>query len=187
MLVEANVGINKANFWMKREIKHEIEISKEGKVAKKLVIDYENRSPNDIFPAGRYKNYLRLFTPLGSTLDKVKIIQGTQEKEPETDQQDEHQKTVFGFLVEVPVGEKRRVEVEFFLPEEQTFKQGNYVFLWQKQPGSFSDPVFLSFLLPENLSLVEAKPSLALTKEGTLGYNTSLSEDLIFQIKLVKD
>lgn len=187
MLVEANVGINKANFWMKREIRHEIEINKEGKVAKKTVIDYENRSPNDIFPAGRYKNYLRIFTPLGSTLDEVKIIQGTEEKEPKVDQQDEHKKTVFGFLVEVPVGERRRVEIDFSLPEDQTFSEGNYVFLWQKQPGAFADPVSVKISLPENLALVETKPFLALTEEGALGYNTSLSEDLIFQIKLVKD
>lgn len=184
MLVEANVGVNKANYWVRREVSHKIKVSEEGKVKKEIVIDYSNESPNDIFPAGRYKNYLRVYVPKGSLLGKVKISGGEEEEQPEVDKLDEHQKTYFGFLVEVPVGEKRQVKIDYFLPEEKPLSGGNYIFLWQKQSGAYPDPISVSLFLPEGLGLVKSTPVFTLTKEGELGYNNTLSKDRVFQFNL---
>jgi len=181
MLVDANVGVNKANFFVKRRLNHEIKINKEGQVFKKLVIEYENNSPNDIFPAGRYKNYLRVFVPQETVLEEVKIKGGREEEKPKVDQEEAYGKKVFGFLVQVPVREKREVEISYRFLRDKTFLQGEYIFYLQKQPGAFADPVSLTFLLPENLHLVQSAPSL-LTNGKFLRYNGNLSKDTVFQV-----
>jgi len=178
-LVEANVGVNKSNYFLKRSLEQTVKIGQDGKVSERLIINYENQSPSEIFPAGRYKNYLRIYVPKGSTLGECKI----DSEECKIDLTEEHQRTVFGFLVEVPVGEKQKVEISYNLPE--TFAGGEYVSLFQKQSGSARDNLSLSISYPKNLTLMETQPS-ALTGTGIIIYNTNLSRDLVFRLNFSK-
>ena len=178
-LVEANVGVNKSNYFLKRSLEQTVKIGQDGKVSERLIINYENQSPSEIFPAGRYKNYLRIYVPKGSTLGECKI----DSEECKIDQTEEHQRTVFGFLVEVPVGEKQKVEISWGLPN--LFEKGEYVLLFQKQSGSARDNLSLSISYPKNLTLMETQPS-ALTGTGIIIYNTNLSRDLVFRLNFSK-
>ena len=178
-LVEANVGVNKSNYFLKRSLEQTVKIGQDGKVSERLIINYENQSPSEIFPAGRYKNYLRIYVPKGSTLGECKI----DSEECKIDLTEEHQRTVFGFLVEVPVGEKQKVEISWGLPN--LFEKGEYVLLFQKQSGSARDNLSLSISYPKNLTLMETQPS-ALTGTGIIIYNTNLSRDLVFRLNFSK-
>ncbi len=178
-LVEANVGVNKSNYFLKRSLEQTVKIGQDGKISEYLIINYENQSPSEIFPAGRYKNYLRIYVPKGSTLGECKI----DSEECKIDQTEEHQRTVFGFLVEVPVGEKQKVEISWGLPN--LFEKGEYVLLFQKQSGSARDNLSLSISYPKNLTLMETQPS-ALTGTGIIIYNTNLSRDLVFRLNFSK-
>lgn len=186
MLVEANVGVNKANYFVKRKLDQEIELKENGEITHRMVISYENQSPNNVFPAGNYKNYLRIFTPLGSGREEIAIKGGDKEERPKVEQRREHNHTVFSFLVEVPVGEKRDVQVTYSLPQDKKFKGGDLVFVWQKQPGTFADPFSLTLSLPRNFAAEEIFPSNFLTNGKTLRYNNTLSKDIVFKFKLKK-
>lgn len=179
MIIEANVGVNKSNYFLNRSLEQTVKIGEDGKVSERLIINYENQSPSEIFPAGRYKNYLRIYVPKGSTLGECKI----DSEECKIDQTEEHQRTVFGFLVEVPVGEKQKVEISWSLPE--VFEEGEYVLLFQKQSGSARDNLSLSVSYPKNLVLIETQPS-ALTGTGIIIYNTTLSRDQVFRLNFGK-
>lgn len=178
MMVEANVGINKANYFLERKVEVKTQISQQGKVTKNLLIFYQNNSQVEVFPGGKYKNYLRIYAPLGSSLVACKV--GGQEclvkEEVESD------KKVFGFLVEVPVGERRRVEIDWKLPS--AFDQGQYHFLLQKQSGIKDDPLLMTFSYPDSWE-GKAQTKGVLTGQGFLLYNTDLSYDrsLILEFK----
>ena len=178
-LVEANVGVNKSNYFLKRSLEQTVKIGEDGKISSKLFINYENQSPSEIFPAGRYKTYLRIYVPEGSNLEGCKI----ENVECKIDQETEHQRAVFGFLIEVPVRERRRVEISWSLPG--LFDEGEYVLLFQKQPGSARDNLSLSISYPGNLVLIETQPP-GLTGTGIIIYNTTLSRDQVFRANFAK-
>jgi hypothetical protein len=184
-LNEANVGINKANYFINREIEQAVVIDTEGKVKSRLVINYQNNSPSDVFPAGDYRNYLRLLLPLGSEINQVVIkdpaAKEAEKKIEEFDRQTDFQRESFGFLVEVPVGERRRVVIEYQSRKEEKVEPGGYLLLVQKQSGTKNDQYNLSISYPPNLSLTETSPE-ALTREGLVVYNTNLSRDMAFEL-----
>src|SRR5581483_1534889 len=69
---EANLGINKVNYFIKRKISQAVNIDNEGVVHEQVRIDYRNLS-NGSWPGGDYKNYLRLVVPDGSILKDIWI------------------------------------------------------------------------------------------------------------------
>ncbi len=62
-LVEANLGANKANYYLDRSYNLETTVGKEGEIKHRLRISYVNRSPSDVFPGVRYKNRMRRYLP----------------------------------------------------------------------------------------------------------------------------
>ncbi len=182
---EANVGINKANYFINREIEQAVVIDAEGKVKSRLVINYQNNSPSDVFPAGDYRNYLRILLPLGSKINQITIKDpGGKEEEKkveEIDHQTDFQREIFGFLVEVPVGERRKVKIEYQSKPEEAVRAGGYLLLVQKQSGTRNDQYSLSISYPQDLILTGMNPE-ALTGEGLIVYNTTLARDSAFEL-----
>ncbi|MDP3954920.1 MAG: DUF4012 domain-containing protein [bacterium] len=168
MMVEANVGVNKANYFLERDLEIKTKINPDGRVEKKLTINYKNNSPSETFPGGSYKNYLRLYVPQESVIQECMIG----DLECQIEETSEHSRTVFGFLVQVPVGKRQRVEVAWTLPG--AFGQGQYRFFLQKQPGTRNDKLLVSFSHPRELSLTGKTPLI---------YNTTLSQDKIVDLE----
>jgi len=128
-------------------------------VAEKIEIDYRNHSPADTFPGGNYRSYLRVLVPLGSRLKKV-TLDKLAVAEEKIDVTSLHGKTVFGFLVEVPVQQGRLVEVTYELPtkiELQAVTQ--YRLLVQKQSGSAGGDFESLLQLPETAKITWQYPA----------------------------
>lgn len=186
MIVEANLGVNKANYFVERKVKSVGEIDEEGKIKKTVLISYQNKSPSERFPGGRYKNYLRILTPLGSTLDKV-FWGGREIKKEDIKEGQEKKKTVFGFLIEVLPGETKELEVSYYLPQLVTPKQkNNWLFLVQKQSGTKPEEFTFVVKAPGQTSIIPYWPN-AVLEEGQYIFNLKFDRDLIFDIGLVKN
>lgn len=184
MVNEANVGVNKANYFLKRSLEQKISIGDGGLVEEKLTISYENKSPENVFPAGDYKTYLRLLVPIGSRPQECYIINPDFERQAEEcvlEELLEQERKVFAFSVVVPVKEKRKVEIVYKLSEERRFQGGEYLLFVQKQPGAFNDSYQLTISYPQRLSIIWANQSV-LTEGATIVYNTDLSKDLPLEI-----
>ena len=185
MIVEANVGVNKANYFVARNLVHQVKIEPEGTVKETLQIQYQNQSQTETFPAGRYKNYLRVLVPRGAKLEGV-AIDGKKLDEEKIDREEMVDKESFGFLVEVPIQEQRGVEIAYELEEKVDFeKTTQYFLLLQKQPG-IRDEVFNFWLTaPEGVSLIEAKPNAARTLNA-LVFNPEFNQDIVFEVGVVR-
>ena len=181
MVVESNFGVNKSNYFIDRKLNHKIEI-KEG-IEEELVIHYQNNSPIHVWPGGDYKNYLRIYVPLKSQLLGVKIDEKPLDLR-EIDVFSSSEKSVFGFLVKVPVGEEREVKVRYKIP----FKLEDftaYALFFQKQSGTKGDPLSVLVDYPSSLKVVKIAPD-ALTGQYVLLYNTELSKDRLFIFEYIQ-
>lgn len=186
MIVEANLGVNKVNYFVEREVEHVAEIDEEGKIKKTLIINYQNKSPSEKFPGGRYKNYFRLLVPEGSVLDEVSFGNQIIKKE-EVKETKEKGKTTFGFLIEILPGEKKELKISYFLPQRIIGKEKiNWVFLVQKQSGI--KPEKFNFKIKNSpYALVIPYFPTAVFDNGWYIFNPQFNQDLIFDIDLIKN
>lgn len=149
MVVDSNFGVNKANYYIKRNVEEVITLDKNLSVTHALRLSYHNSSTSTAWPAGVYKNYQRLYLPIGSNISSVKI------GDKILDSKDyaitsEHDKLVLAYLVMVPINETVGVEVVYSTPQLPQQNELTYTWYWQKQPGTNSSDklkVYLNYPL----------------------------------------
>ncbi len=178
MVVDSNVGVNKANYGLSRSFLLNNTISVDA-VTHELTISYLNKSDTQ----NGYKNYFRVYVPSGSTLLSANILNPTtgEKTELKVDTSQEHDKDIFGMLVEVSKGQTRQVLLSWNVANLE--KVGATSLVWQKQPGTGEDPVNILFRSNPGIILkLNPPPSLpaqaGLTQGGVVGYNTKFSGDL---------
>lgn len=201
MLVEANLGVNKVNYWMKKEVVDKVTFGKESPPFHKLTLNFQNQSSPQSWSGGVYKNYLRIYTPPGTILDNLKINGvSTTSAEIATTSADltkNSGKTVWGVYFEVLPNEKKEIVASYHLPQKFSGQNQTYKFLLQKQAGSQTDPFAIDFSFPVSWAVKEAKFSSSvlstspgfsvnevegLTQPGLLQYNSVLATDKEFKI-----
>lgn len=178
---EANLSVNKANYFVKRKVSQTMTLDAEGNIGGELAIEYKNNS--NAWPGGDYKNYLRIILPLGSTLSGVSF-DGTYQAltdaitEPliyekknfvppeglEVDGTYESGKSIFGFLTNIKAKTSKTISIRYILPhkiskETTSFSYNLRVF---KQPGTDEYPYSFSLSYPKNFKVIEGKPSFSL-------------------------
>lgn len=146
-LVESNLGVNKANYFLSRRIDLSVTADADLMLSHKLTLTYTNSAPSSSWPAGPYKNYARLYLPPSTVVESV-YVGGKQLGPDQLTLTSEHGKTVAGFLVEVGVASTVEVAVEYRLGSRLTGDKPLYSFYWQKQPGTKADPLTITFNYP---------------------------------------
>lgn len=179
---DANLGVNKANFYVTRTLNQQIRIDSNGKVHNSFVINLRNDSPSSIFPGGPYKNYFQILLSKNSTIKAITkngvLIEDFEEK------QDIYKS--LGFFVEVPA--QNTVEIKLDYQLEPRLERGKQIYqlIFQKQIGSKNSDLNLEIVLPSNIHLVNQN-FRPLVKDNRILYNTSLSQDKIFIIELARE
>jgi len=149
MLVDSNFGVNKANYFIKRNLEEIITFDKNLSVQHTLRIHYQNTSTSTAWPAGAYKNYQRTYLPIGSTLTAIRVGEKTLSPK-EYEITEEHSKVVIAYLLTVPITSEVNVEVEYSTPQLPQESELLYTWYWQKQPGTSKDDnltVYLNYPL----------------------------------------
>ena len=180
-LIEANLGVNKANYFIKRAMNMEVSIEGDT-VTRKLSVSYENSANPALGLSGRYKVYLRLFVPLDSEVGEPMVGQGQEANATTPDILDSGGKREVGFLLEIMPGQTETVTFSWSGKNPLLYDQsGEYRLYWRKQAGTNEDPVSLRMVLPAGVS---GTPSLGatLTKDGAFVYNTVLARDLFSRV-----
>lgn len=183
-LVEANLGINKANYFLKRKILSEVTIGKMAEMTKKVVLEYENKSPTSTWPAGSYRSYFRAYLPEGSFGEKIELDGASVlEKTVAT----EAGKTVLGFFFEVPVKSQRQIAITYRLPQKLPFEfeKGFYDLYFQKQPGTSGDSLTVVVNYPSYLRVQKTDPKGSVGNQ-TLIWQTDTATDRKFWVEFGK-
>lgn len=179
--IDANLGVNKANFFVSREFGINTQIDQDGTVHNSFTSHIQNDSPDNEF-GGDYKNFFRLYIPRSATVKKV-LVNG-KEVNDFTEKSTAYFKSI-ELLVLTEKQSKDIVEVRYSL--NQKIKQGanTYQLALQKQIGSLNTNVTMTVSLPKNIT-IKNKNYPALEKNGTIAYNTTLSGNKIFILELIK-
>ncbi len=180
--VDANLGVNKANFFINRSTSLNINVDDDGSIHSSFDMVFKNSSPNDIFPGGTYKNYMQLLLPLDTKI--VRITKNNTLIES-YDERDDVQKTV-GFYIEIPPHATADVKVEYTFNAKLENGSNAYQLIVQKQTGSSNYDFKLSLALPKNIYLVNQNFS-PLVKDNRILYNTTIKADKIFFLELLKE
>jgi len=132
---EANFGGAKSNLYVESKVKQNIKKDKDGKINKKVTIEYKYPRKGDncslerkggLCLAGIYRSWVRIYVPIGSTLIKAN---GT---EVPITQSEDLGKTVFEGLFTLKPEGVGKIEIEYTIPIKV---DNSYKLLIQKQSG----------------------------------------------------
>lgn len=198
---EANVGVNKANFFINRTISQDVAIGESGNITGEFSVTYGNTSNG--WPGGNYHNYVRFIFPEGASLTGVTIDDVTQTIVPavvdprkyeaknftspiglEVDTTQELGKTLFGFFVIVPEGKGMKIALSYRLREQFPLENPAPVYDLKivKQAGTDTDPYSLRLTFPDTLKLLRYQDQDGKSQEVEKSGN-----QIFWQTKLEKD
>lgn len=157
MMVDANMGSLKTDYYIKREINYDIDLTAE-KPLVNLNIIYKNTAPYGDWRTSDYHTYMRLYLPKGAQLLEREMVNNISSGE-------EFNKTYIGFMGHVLIGGETDAKIKYELPAD--FPRGNYRLLIQKQSGIYEVTV-----------KVHVK-----TEKGDFNQEQIMNSDLKFEIK----
>jgi hypothetical protein len=154
MLVDANLGALKSDYFMKREIQYAVDLTSERPTAT-LDYTYTHTATYGDWRTSDYHSYLRMYVPLGSNLLERKMV-----SYPNI--QEEFGKTYFGFIAHTIMNDSTEAHVVYELPESV---RNDYKLLIQKQSGVGDVPVKI----------------LVKTADGEFRHEDILKKDLVLR------
>ncbi len=161
MLVDANMGALKSDYYIKRNIFYQVDLTLP-KPQARLEYTYTHTATYGDWRTSDYHSYLRVYVPLGSNLLERKMV-----SYPNI--QEEFGKTYFGFIAHTLIGRQTKAEIVYELPERV---KENYKILIQKQSGVGEIPL-----------KIKVK-----TKEGEFEKEVIMKEDVKFEFtKKIKE
>lgn len=175
-LVEANLGVNKANYFIKRSEKLDIKILG-NKIKRTLNLTLINSANPVLAESGRYKVYLRLLTVPNTQNNSVFVVSGLESNEVPFDVYQIREYQEIGALIEVLPGQTKNIifSWENDLPLNLN-QEGILRFYLRKQGGVSDSPISISFSSPE-VAIIPPE-GFALTGSDGYVYNTTLAKDI---------
>jgi len=207
MVVDSNMGFNKANPNVEEAIDYGVTISEDGSTKAMVTTTYHNKSTREVEECVQearydltyegmmnrcYWDYLRLYVPQGARLigatrnplprgSLYRRLSGAGEGSGRPDiGPPEKGKEVFGTFFVIPPGESKEVRFAYELPSgilERTGDAYRYSLLIQKQPGAKALPVQVTVELPTGAKLVAAEPEPSAVEGHIVRYQVSLATD----------
>ena len=180
-IIEANLGVNKANYFINKSTIIEKKITADGQLSTTVTLSYENQNNITFRNPLTYVNYLRFFVPVPSKLVSVSLNNAPLSPvDIDTDTYADD-KTVFGFLVKIASGNKGVVKITYL----QSFKLeslSSYQLFYQKQAGDKNAPLVFTLVSP-GISFKPVNFVTNLPRDHELYYTTDTSVDRIFELK----
>jgi hypothetical protein len=172
---ESNVGANKVNFYLEKSYKLEVIIGKQGEISHRLVANYKNNSPTDVFPAGKYKNRFRVYLPIGAKLTKADF--SGQDVLGRFSSFADYERAGYTALLEVAPKEQKTLTLEYQLQKLLQFNNSiaSYNLDIVKQAGSQKDPLDISLNYPINMTVNSS--SFAAANNQSNSITTDLERD----------
>lgn len=182
-VVNSNVGVNKVNSAISQ--KTLLDVDFELTLAKaSLNVVYSNLSPNQNWPLGNYKNFVRIYLPERAQVSRVVIGDKIQ---PPTSYEINFVGgwTVVGLLVEVPVGQSVPLGINFQrgLPTTQKFAYNLSVL---NQPGVQEGTLGVTLRYPTRWSVSTTKPA-AVAAAGLLRYNADKAKPFRVALEFLRN
>ncbi|MBI3577747.1 DUF4012 domain-containing protein [Candidatus Gottesmanbacteria bacterium] len=202
---EANVSVNKVNYFIKRTIRHQVVFAEDGSASESMAVTLTNTSPTDELKSGggNYRVYGRAIVPAdaaieSATVDGATLAERRSKKKgvtqpPYVVNEEGTESRVLGVAFDVPRGQHRQLVISYRRQKPLTFlgNRGVYDLFVQKQPGSmntelFVDMTFPIFWQPQEKAFLPAGRQAFLANQVRLEYNMPLLQNKQFSIVFTK-
>ncbi|HLD25348.1 MAG TPA: DUF4012 domain-containing protein [Patescibacteria group bacterium] len=194
-VVDANLGVNKANFFITREAVSDITIHDNGDLEHTLTMSIRNTATPQESGAGAYLSYFRLLLPkdvelVGVVLDGNDVAMRKKETGVPPPAPYWTREDAPGFAeIHVPFsvipGQKRQLTVQWIRRVLMQFSsQGAYEYSIRKQPGISSLPWRTSIHYPTKWGVVRES---GVAKSGAFEYTTDLAKDASYRLLFQKN
>ncbi len=179
-IIDANVGVNKANYYIQRQSSLLVEIGEES-VKKTLTVLIGNTANVGLGNDGIYKGYLRALASGEAKFSDIEII-GSVTKESKTPEITKFRgRREAGVFIEVLPGQTKSIVFSWEEKANLNFNQaGEYRLFWRKQAGTVADKITVQYMLPGG-KIYSTDPS-TLTYQADGGYTTTLTRDFSSRI-----
>jgi len=184
--IDANLGVNKANFFVSRYFNLKTKISDQGEIKHTLTATFKNDSPAEAFPGGSYKNYFQVYLPKNITVKGITKDGVLMEPEDVTIEDRADRYKVIGLFFEVKPKSSIFIKIDYQIDDLLKKGRGLYQLIVQKQVGSANNDLILDLQLGKNIYILSQNFS-PLVKDNQIIYNTNLTADKIFFVELTKD
>jgi len=206
-VVDANVGFNKVDPNVRREIVYRVDLRDPERASAELVVSYQNESQRSLEACvqgvesvpdyelrmhGCFWNYVRVYKstgaqlqpaereplPSGSLLSRYRFTT-IGDAGPEAGPV-ENGKVPTGLFFVLAPGEQRDVQLAWQLSPGTVVEEGDfwrYQLLVQKQSGTPAIPARVVLTLPAGARIISASPELAQVTNDTAGFALSLATD----------
>ena len=194
-VVDANLGVNKSNFFVTKEAAGQVVISDNGDTETVLTMHVRNASPNQGDGGGTYQSYMRFFVPLDAQIRSV-MLDGVDvplrdstnpvpPPAPYWVNEEQSDKRVVHIPFSVAPHAEKQLVLRWFRPNAVVFTdKGTYQFALRKQPGV---PIFPWSVVVEYPQTWGAVGESGVAKPGFFTYNTDLTKDTVFKMLFRKN
>ncbi len=152
-IVDANLGANKADYFMLKEHDIGVSLSTTAQTSSAVTLRYQNTAASSQYPAGTYRNYVRVYLPQDSIITSVVRLAPDGLVTVPTDNSIESGRKAIGWYMEIPVGGQEIFRLESVRPAKLVLEDqaAAYSLVIRKQPGT-AIPVSVSVGFPPNLA-----------------------------------
>jgi uncharacterized protein DUF4012 len=196
-VVDANIGTNKTNYYVKRSITQTTGIDDTGATRTTVSVTYVNTSTKTSPFGGDYRDYVRFLIPGNATLSSVAFNNQTVETSPavtdpalftasdftpppglEIEQTQEEGENVIGFFFIVPAGVTKTVSITYTTTGglDTSAVAFSYDLKLFKEPGAGNDPYQLTLSYPNDFTYLNGDKDLS-NVGGKLIYDGQLTGD----------
>lgn len=195
-IVDANLGVNKVNYYIEKKSSDKITINSDGTITHALAITYKNNAAkNDTQVGGVYKNYVRVFVP--ASMELIEAKQGTIVLSKEAGEvasassvlvtKNQNNQSFATFLEVEPESEQT---LAFTYKTIGALNENNtYALYLQKQPGTQNDPIAISLRHPQNWTTLvnpqetsNVASAVSLATGNEIGYTINLLTDYALRV-----
>ena len=176
--VEANVGVNKSNYFVKRKLNFKTNIDSQH-ITRNLTLSLTNSANPSLGLSGIYKSYIRIMIPSDAKVISIKSIIGKNETILQPEITNESGRQEVGVLIEVNPQESTDINFEWQnnIPNGEIIS--NYGLYVRKQAGVNADSLSVQFT---GIGKIDSSPKFSLTAGGVYTYNTTLDQDFFSRI-----
>ena len=136
MVVDANLGALKSDYWVKRSLDYSVDFTAGPKPIATVTYTYNHTATHGDWRTSDYHTYTRILAPKGSKyVENSRVKTGGVLSSDST----ELDKTVFGYKVDAVMNSSLDTSIKYELPD--TIKADGYQLLIQKQSGIGNIPV----------------------------------------------
>lgn len=166
-LIEANLGVNKANYFVTRDQELQVNIAN-GQIKRQLTITFINSANPALGENARYKNYLRILLPSDANVEGIVEVTGQDNTALTPDIYAVRDHKEVGVITELLAGQTKKIVLSWVSQEPTGFdKEGEYNLYIRKQAGTpNSDKLSVSIIAPG----------------GPYLYNTPLAKDFFSKV-----